>query len=213
MSLEHWDKSLIPGLAQWIKDAASPQLRCRPQLQLRSDPWPGNSICLRAAKREKRNLARVTSPKITGPGLKLRYVTAKSSCLTALSPDHFYYIFFFNNFTFIIYTRRMASLVCSSERSLSSCKYKKGWMMWQRTASQRLLSLHSRLAQMATAAQSWAQNFTNLYSLRIGCGSRMCSLMCFISMIRSLPRLPSSAKRTHTRSRRQSSSVEWARFS
>ena len=34
-----------PGLAQWIKDLAFPQLWHRLQLKLRSDLWPRNTIC------------------------------------------------------------------------------------------------------------------------------------------------------------------------
>ena len=41
----------VRSLAQWVKDLASPQLRVRLQLWLRSDPWPGNSICCRVAKK------------------------------------------------------------------------------------------------------------------------------------------------------------------
>ena len=40
---------------QWVKDLPLSQLRLRSQLQLRSDPWPGNSICLQVAKKEKKN--------------------------------------------------------------------------------------------------------------------------------------------------------------
>lgn len=54
MPLDHWATSLTPGLAQWVKAATLPELR------LRSDPWPQNSRCCRAAKkeREKRKLLR-----------------------------------------------------------------------------------------------------------------------------------------------------------
>ena len=44
----------IPGLAQWMKDPALPQLQLRLKQQLRSDLWPGNSTWLGAAKNEKR---------------------------------------------------------------------------------------------------------------------------------------------------------------
>ena len=39
-----------PQPAQWVKDPALPQLWLRSHLQLRSDPWPRNSICHKAAK-------------------------------------------------------------------------------------------------------------------------------------------------------------------
>ena len=38
----------VQCLAQWVKDPAMLQL------QLGSDPWPGNSICPGAAKNEKK---------------------------------------------------------------------------------------------------------------------------------------------------------------
>ena len=38
-----------------LKDLALPQLWYRSQLQLRSDPWPRNSICHRVAKKENEN--------------------------------------------------------------------------------------------------------------------------------------------------------------
>ena len=47
------------------KDAALPQLWCRLQLQLGSDPWPGNSICLRVAKKvegEKKKRQKIGVP-------------------------------------------------------------------------------------------------------------------------------------------------------
>ena len=40
-SWERWDAGLIPGLAQWIKDPELLPLRSRSQLQLGSNPWPG----------------------------------------------------------------------------------------------------------------------------------------------------------------------------
>ena len=56
VSCEHWDTGLIPSLVQWVKDPALPELWLRSQLQLRSDPWPRNSIYRWMAKKiEKKN--------------------------------------------------------------------------------------------------------------------------------------------------------------
>ena len=56
VSLKFWDTGSIPNPAQWAKDPALLQLQCSSQLQPGSDPWPGNSICLRVAKtRRKKN--------------------------------------------------------------------------------------------------------------------------------------------------------------
>ena len=41
-----------PWQAQWVKDPAL--LRLRSPLQLGSDPWSGNSLCHRAAKKKKK---------------------------------------------------------------------------------------------------------------------------------------------------------------
>ena len=43
----------IPSLSWWVKDLALMQLWCELQLWVRSDPWPENSICHRAAKKRK----------------------------------------------------------------------------------------------------------------------------------------------------------------
>ena len=51
LSLQGWGSE--PGPAQWVKDLALLQLWCRSQLQLRSDPWPRNSMCHGAAKKRK----------------------------------------------------------------------------------------------------------------------------------------------------------------
>lgn len=43
----------IPGLVPWDKDPALPQLWHRLQWQLKSAPWPGNSVSCEVAKKEK----------------------------------------------------------------------------------------------------------------------------------------------------------------
>ena len=53
-SSEHWDTDSSPCPAQWVKDLVLLQLQLRSQLWLRSDPWPGNSMSLRAAKNKKK---------------------------------------------------------------------------------------------------------------------------------------------------------------
>ena len=42
----------IPQPQGGLKDLALPQLVCRSQEQLGSDPWPGNSTCHRATKKD-----------------------------------------------------------------------------------------------------------------------------------------------------------------
>ena len=58
----NWDAGSIPSPAQWGKDPVLLQLQLRSQLRLGSDPWPGNSICHRVAKKEKKNVP-VCKPK------------------------------------------------------------------------------------------------------------------------------------------------------
>ena len=48
-SLEDQDTDSIPGPAQYVKELVLLQL----ELQLRSDPWPRNSICHGTTKKEK----------------------------------------------------------------------------------------------------------------------------------------------------------------
>ena len=47
------DTGSVPGPTRCVKHPALLQLQCRSQLQLGSDPWPGNSICLGMAEKEK----------------------------------------------------------------------------------------------------------------------------------------------------------------
>lgn len=51
---ECWDPGLIPGWAQWAKDLVLPKLWHKLSLKLRSDPWPGNAMCRRAAEKKKK---------------------------------------------------------------------------------------------------------------------------------------------------------------
>ena len=56
-SLQCWEVGLIPSLAQWVKGSGTATAAVawrRSQLWLRSDPWPGNSICHWAANRKKK---------------------------------------------------------------------------------------------------------------------------------------------------------------
>ena len=85
LSLEQWDVGSIPGPAQWIKDLALPQLWCRSQLWLGSDPWLQKSICHRVAKKEKQKknkAAKVSSH----PAIKLCPVKYISSFLKKQPP-------------------------------------------------------------------------------------------------------------------------------
>ena len=45
---------LIPAWNSGLKDPVLPQLQCRSQLWLGSDPWPWNSICCKVAKKKKK---------------------------------------------------------------------------------------------------------------------------------------------------------------
>ena len=64
VSLLHQDTGSLRAQHSGSKDPALPQLQRRLQRRLRSDPWPGNSICLGAAKKrkEKRKSADRCSP-------------------------------------------------------------------------------------------------------------------------------------------------------
>lgn len=44
------DLGSIPSPAQWFKDLLVLQLWCGSKLQVSFDPWPGNSLCHKAAK-------------------------------------------------------------------------------------------------------------------------------------------------------------------
>ena len=50
MSWEHWDTDSIPGPAQRVTDPVLLQVQLRSCLWLRSDSWPGNSLCRGVAK-------------------------------------------------------------------------------------------------------------------------------------------------------------------
>ena len=53
-SLECWDASLIPGLAQLVKDPGLQQLWHGSQVWFASDPWPGNSYAMGRPKQTKK---------------------------------------------------------------------------------------------------------------------------------------------------------------
>ena len=55
-SLECWDEGLIPSLAQWVKELVLLWLWHRLQLQLGSDSWTRNSLCLGAAQKEDKKI-------------------------------------------------------------------------------------------------------------------------------------------------------------
>ena len=52
-TLGHWDTS-IPGPGEWVEGSVLLQLQPRSQPWVGSDPWPGNCICRREAKKEKK---------------------------------------------------------------------------------------------------------------------------------------------------------------
>ena len=58
VSWECWDTGLIPGPAQWVKDLSLPQPWLRFQLQLGSDPWPGNFV----KKKKEKVYTSLTTP-------------------------------------------------------------------------------------------------------------------------------------------------------
>ena len=54
VSWELWDVGSIPVPEEWVKDLMLMQLRCRSHMQLRSDSWPGNSVCYGASKKKRK---------------------------------------------------------------------------------------------------------------------------------------------------------------
>ena len=53
VSLQRQDAGSSPGPMQWVKESGTVSQN-RLQLQLRSDPWPGHSICCSAATKGKK---------------------------------------------------------------------------------------------------------------------------------------------------------------
>ena len=54
-SWDHWVTDSIPGLAQWVKDLALPQLWLRLRQTLGTDPWPQNSYAAGRPKIKKKS--------------------------------------------------------------------------------------------------------------------------------------------------------------
>ena len=67
-----------PAWRSGLKALALVQLWCRSQLWLRSDPCPGNSICLRAAKKEEENRTTALTPG-TGEGGQVEKMEARKA--------------------------------------------------------------------------------------------------------------------------------------
>ena len=62
-SWDHWVTDSIPGLAQWVKDLALPQLWLRLRQTLGSDPWPQNSYAAGKPKIKKKKYLRMCGQK------------------------------------------------------------------------------------------------------------------------------------------------------
>ena len=111
-------RTQVPSLV-WrcgLKDQVLPRLWCRSQRWLGSDPWPGNSICCAAAKKEKPEEINEKSWKTTGcliPSLREHnnkdYNNHKASFLLFFSS-------FFN--VFVFFRATPAAYVSSAAASL-----------------------------------------------------------------------------------------------
>ena len=73
----------IPGPTQWVKDPMLPQLQVRSPGKLRPDPWPGSSICRRAAKNEERKRKGSIYYMITVHNSIACFNTPDSQCLSS----------------------------------------------------------------------------------------------------------------------------------
>ena len=52
LSVQRQVAGLIPSPEHWVKDLVLLQLRCKWQQWLRSDIWPGSSLCYGVAKKQ-----------------------------------------------------------------------------------------------------------------------------------------------------------------
>ena len=78
VSLQCQDTDLIPGPAQWVKGSRLLQLRYWSPLLLRSGPWSGNFVCLRVAKKKKKDFLGPQPPLDTPLDKALPHLRAKT---------------------------------------------------------------------------------------------------------------------------------------
>ena len=76
VSWEYCDVDSIPSLAQWVRLLVMLQQWLRSCLQLKSDPWPGNTICHRVAKKKKKKSS--ISDREINSGMKIRKMNMMS---------------------------------------------------------------------------------------------------------------------------------------
>ena len=79
-SCEHGDVGLIPGLAQWVRGLALLQL------WLKSDPWPGNSMCLGQPKKEENR----KNPKLYFSEMRWQGLFSRNLC--SFPPGSFHFL-------------------------------------------------------------------------------------------------------------------------